>query len=170
MNRRHILSLCLIPAVGLGILSGSASAQQKSLKEQLTGTWTIVSNDNTASNGTKRQPFGPNPKGYMVLSPEGRYVQILTNLDRPKFAINSRLEGTAEENKLAVHGTTATFGTWSVDEASKILIIRNEGGMFPNQVGTDSNRTFILVGEELKVSNPTPGSGGKAESVFKRTK
>jgi hypothetical protein len=103
-----------------------------------------VSNDDTAANGTKRQPFGPNPKGYMVLSPEGRYVQILTNLDRPKFAINSRLEGTAEENKSAVHGTTATFGTWSVDEAGKILIIRNEGGMFPNQVGTDSNRSFTL--------------------------
>ena len=150
--------------------TGPVLAQQKSLKEQLTGTWTIVSNDNTASNGTKRQPFGANPKGYMVLSPEGRYVQILTNLDRPKFKVNSRLEGTQEENTAAVHATTATFGTWSIDEGSKILLIRNEGGMYPNQVGTELKRTVSVTGDELKVSNPTPGSGGTANSVFKRTK
>src|SRR6185436_17932231 len=134
MNRRKLTTLFALSA-GLAILSGPVLAQQKSLKEQLTGTWTIVSNDNTASNGTKRQPFGPNPKGYMVLSPEGRYVQILTNPDRPKFKMNSRMEGTPEENTAAVHATTATFGTWSVDEASKTLLIRNEGGMYPNQIG-----------------------------------
>ena len=169
MNRRKLTTLFVVTA-GLGILSTPVLAQQKSLKEQLTGTWTIVSNDNTASNGTKRQPFGANPKGYMVLSSEGRYVQILTNPDRPKFKANSRLEGTPEENTAAVHATTATFGTWSVDEASKILLIRNEGGMYPNQVGTESKRTVSVTGDDLKVSNPTPGSGGTADSVFKRAK
>jgi len=169
MNRRNVTTLFALSA-GLAILSGPALAQQKSLKEQLTGTWTIVSNDNTASNGTKRQPFGTHPKGYMVLSPEGRYLQILTNSDRPKFKANSRLEGTPEENTAAVHATTATFGTWSIDEASKILLIRNEGGMYPNQVGTESKRTVSITGDELKVSNPNPGSGGTANSVFKRAK
>ena len=169
MNRRKLTTLFALTA-GLAILSGPVLAQQKSLKEQLTGTWTIVSNDNTASNGTKRQPFGAHPKGYMVLSPEGRYVQILTNSDRPKFKANSRLEGTPEENTAAVHATTATFGTWSIDEASKILLIRNEGGMYPNQVGTESKRTVSITGDEVKVSNPNPGSGGTANSVFKRAK
>jgi hypothetical protein len=65
MNHRHILSLSVATALGLALLPGSALAQQKSLKEQLAGTWTIVSNDNVAPDGTKRQLFGPNPKGIL---------------------------------------------------------------------------------------------------------
>jgi hypothetical protein len=171
MNRRTTIALGTTALLGFGLaLSGSVVAQQKSLKEQITGTWAIVSNDNTAADGTKKQPFGPNPKGYMVLSSEGQYIQILTNLDRPKFKANSRIQGTPEENTAAVQATTATFGTWSADEGSKTFTVRTEGGMYPNQVGTESKRSVILAGDELKVSNPNPGSGGKAESVYKRVK
>lgn len=69
-----------------------------------------------------------------------------------------------------VQGTVAQFGTWSVDEASKTLTMRMEGQMFPNEVGKDSKRSVTLAGDELKVSNPAPGSGGKTESVYKRAK
>lgn len=168
MNRFHILSLSVATALGLALLPGSALAQQKSLKEQLAGTWTIISNDNVAPDGTKRQLFGPNPKGILVLAANGQYAQIIVLPARPNFKVNNRLEGTPEENKTAVHGTTAAFGTWSFDEASKTLIVRNEGGMFPNQVGTESKRSITLTGDQLRVSNPAPGSGGKSESVWKR--
>ena len=168
MNFRHVLSLSVATALGLVLLPGSALAQQKPLKEQLAGTWTIISNDNVAPDGTKRQLFGPNPKGILVLAANGQYAQIIVLPGRPNFKVNNRLEGTPEENKAAVHGTTATFGTWSVDEANKTLTIRNEGGMFPNQAGTESKRTLILQGDQLRVSNPTPASGGKSESVWKR--
>jgi hypothetical protein len=168
MNRRHILSLSVITAVGFALLPGSALAQQKPLKEQLAGTWTIISNDNIGPDGTKRQLFGANPKGILVLAANGQYAQIIVRPDMPKFKVNNRLEGTAEENKAAVQGTTATFGTWSVDEASKTITVRNEGGMFPNQVGTESKRSFTLTGDQLRVSNPVPAAGGKSESVWKR--
>ena len=39
MNRRNVLSLSVATALGLALLPGSAVAQQKSLKEQLVGTW-----------------------------------------------------------------------------------------------------------------------------------
>ena len=168
MNRRHILSLSVATALGLALLPGSAVAQQKPLKEQLAGTWTIVSNDNVAPDGAKRQLFGPNPKGILVLAANGQYAQIIVLPNRPNFKANSRLEGTPEENKAAVQGTTAAFGTWSVDEASKTITVRNEGGMFPNQVGTESKRTVSVAGDQLRVSNPTPASGGRSESVWKR--
>jgi hypothetical protein len=170
MNRRHILSLSMITALGLALLPGSALAQQKSLKEQLTGIWTLVSNDSTAPDGTKRQLFGANPKGILILDASGRYAQIYMRPDVPKFKANNRLEGTSEENKAVVQGTVAQFGTWSVDEAGKILTVRAEGNMFPNLVGTDSKRSVTVEGDELKMSNPAPGSGGRTESVFKRAK
>jgi Lipocalin-like domain len=101
-----------------------------------------------------------------VLAANGQYAQIIVHLDTPKFKVNNRLEGTPEEK---VHGTTATFGTWSVDEAGKTLIVRNEGGMFPNQVGTESKRSVSLTGDQLRVSNPVPAAGGKSDSVWKRS-
>ena len=57
--------------------------------------------------------------------------------DVPKFKANNRQQGTPEENTAAVRGTTATFGTWSIDEASKTITVRNVGGLFlTNQVET----------------------------------
>ena len=169
MNRRHILSLSVITAVGFALVPGSALAQQKPLKEQLVGTWTIVSNESVALDGTKHQLFSPNPKGILVLAANGQYAQIIVRPDTPKFKVNNRLEGTPEENKSAVHGTTATFGTWSVDETSKTITVRYDGGMFPNQAGTEGNRTFSVTGDQLKINNPATASGMKSDSVWKRS-
>ena len=49
MNRRNTLSLAAVAVLGLTLLPGTALAQQKPLKDQLAGTWTIVSNDNVGS-------------------------------------------------------------------------------------------------------------------------
>ena len=42
MDRRAIFGLPVIAALGLAILPGGATAQQKSLKDQIVGTWTLV--------------------------------------------------------------------------------------------------------------------------------
>jgi hypothetical protein len=170
MNRRSILSISAMTVAGLALMPGHAVAQQKSLKEQLVGTWTIVSTDQTAPDGKKHQLFGPSPKGTLVLDPSGQYVQIIVRPGRDKFKANSRLGGTPEENTAAVHGTTATFGTWSVDEGSKTLIVRIEGGMYPNQDGSESKRSVSVTGDELKITNPSTASGMTSDNVWKRAK
>jgi hypothetical protein len=45
--------------------------------------------------------------------------------DRPEFAINNRLQGTAEENKAIVQGTVAFYGTWTVDETTNTNLRRH---------------------------------------------
>ena len=171
MKRRSILSISAITVLGLALLPGSAIAQQKSLKEQIIGTWIIVSNDATAPDGSKQQLFGPNPKGIRVFDASGQTVQIIVHPGVPKFKVNNRLKGTAEESTAAVHGTTATFGTFTVDEASKTITVRNVGGMFPNQAGTDSKNIVVSVtADEMKVTNPATASGMRSDSVWRRAK
>jgi hypothetical protein len=172
MNRRHVIALtpvAFLAAGGLG--ASSAFAQQKSLKEQLVGIWTLVSSDNTAPDGSKRQLFGAKPKGILVLDASGWFSQMNANPDRPKFKANNRLQGTAEENKAVLAGTVALFGKWSVNEADKTLIMDYESSLFPNQDGTEAKRVIVsLTADELKYTTPPSGAGGKTDSVWRRAR
>jgi hypothetical protein len=172
MKRFSVLTLTTISALILGFALnvGDARAQQKPLKEQLVGTWTLVSNDNVAPNGTRRQIFGPNPKGILILDAGGRYAQIQVNPNRPKFKGSTRLDGTPEENTAVVHASAFHFGTWSVNEADKSLTVHQEVNIFPNDDGVDNKRSIALTGDELKMHNPTPSSGGAAETLWRRAK
>jgi hypothetical protein len=170
MKRRIGLNLWAATVLSLALLSDAAVGQQKSLTEQLVGSWTIISNDNVGLDGVKRQIFGPNPKGIFILGADGSYALVVVNPARPKFAGKSRLDGTPEENKSAIAGTVASFGTWSVDEATHTLVTSVEGNLFPNDEGRDQRRIVALEGDQLKMVNPSPGSGGRAEIVFRRTK
>src|SRR5215510_6029037 len=104
MNRFGVLSLCAVTGLGLALLSDIALGQQKSLKEQMVGSWTYVSADTIAPDGKRTPTFGPNPAGLTIFGSDGRYVSLVVRNDVPKFAANSRAAGTAEENKAAVLG------------------------------------------------------------------
>ena len=75
MNRRTALAttatalLCL----AFGLSASDSRAQQKSLKEQLVGTWTLVSSDQVRPDGSKVQQFGANPKGINVFDANGHF-------------------------------------------------------------------------------------------------
>ena len=172
MNRRNILSPFAVAVLGLALLPSSTFAQQRTLKEQLVGTWTLVSAGTTAQDGTNTALFGANPKGILMFDAGGRFTQVQVRSDRPKFKSNNRLEGTAEENKATIAGGVGQFGTWSANETDKTFIMHMEGNVsFPNEEGTDQKRNVIsLTASELKYLIPTAGSGGRVELVYSRAK
>jgi hypothetical protein len=69
INRRGILSIFAMTMLGLALLPSSIVAQQGTLKQQLVGTWTLVSCD-------AKQPFCVNPSGSLSLDASGRYTQV----------------------------------------------------------------------------------------------
>jgi len=174
MNRRSILSLSAITALGIALLPGGAVAQQKTLKEQLVGTWDLVSNDITPRNGTK-QPFygaGANPKGMLILDAGGRYASVLGRPDRPKFKAANRLQldATLDELKTAILGFGANMGTWSVNEADKTLTRRFEIALIPNNEGTERKDSISLAGDVLTLVRTQADSGARTEAVYRRGK
>ena len=159
----------MITALGLALLPGSAPAQQKSLKEQLVGAWTLVSSSTKMPDGTPA--WGSNPIGLTIFTDNGRYAVQIMRSDLPKFASNSRVKGTPEEYKAVVVGSIASFGTYTVNEANKTLTIRYEASTYPNRKGTDETRAFVIQGDELRVTNPAPSTGaGASELVYRRAK
>ena len=115
------------------LLPGSAVSQQKPLKDQLIGTWTFVSSTGKRLDGSPY--WGSNPKGLLNFTENGQFSLQVMRSDRPKYAIRDPLKGTAEEYKATAEGTISHFGSYSVDEASKTLILRFEASSFPNIEG-----------------------------------
>ena len=96
---------------------------------------------------------------------------MIVNPDIPKFKIANRLEGTPEENKAVVYGTTAYFGTRSVDEPNKAIIMKMDDHIFPNMRDTTQKRTVVKISaDEWESSNAESGYGGISVSVWKRVK
>src|ERR1700686_5069350 len=131
MNRHSTFILTTISAIGLAVLSSDALAQAKPLKEELIGTWPLVSYERMAS-GTKQTIA--NPKGVLMFDAGGRYVMAGERGDRPKF--KSAGQATTEELAAATQDFFATnFGTWSISEADKTLTQHFEGALRPNNEG-----------------------------------
>jgi hypothetical protein len=161
---RYVLAAAL---AGMIFNPAFVSAQQKS---PVIGAWTLSSIVQTDKDGKPQAVFGSNPKGILVFDASGQCVQIISSSDTPKFAVNSRLGGTPTENAAAIRGTTANFGTCTFDDAKKTVTQRYVGSVFPNQVGTDSPRTYTLMGDELTLTNPSTGSGLISKTVWRRAK
>jgi hypothetical protein len=195
MNRRSIFTFSAIATLSLALPPSSSVAQQGSLRQQLVGTWTLVSYEDINPNGTKKQYQGANPRGILMLDAGGRYALVLGPSDRPKLKGN-RDNATAEEFHAAVGTFGANFGTWSVNEADKTFIRRIEGALIPNGEGKEfgadatclptrsvgSCREIVtLAGDELKITQPgvastteqgpiTEHQAAVTEIVFKRAK
>jgi hypothetical protein len=156
-------TMCL----GLGLVSGVA-AQQVGATGPLVGTWTFVSTSGKLPDGSPT--WGAEPKGLLIFTDNGYYASLIVRADVPKFAAKNRLQGTADENKAAVHGGIGTFGTYTVDEAKKAFTVRFTASTYPNNTGTEQTRPFTISGDDLKIINPASSAGGQTELLYKRAK
>ena len=171
MNRLSILSISAMAVLGLALVPGSAVSQQKALKDQLVGTWTLVSTQTTAPNGNKRYPYGLNPKGILILDASGRYAAVQGRPDRPKLKSAVRLDATKEEFGAAAMDFAANFGTWSVNEADKALIRRFEGALVPNLEGNEVQARISLAGTDLRLAGELNSvTGERIDTVYVRAK
>jgi hypothetical protein len=169
MNRRNIISLSAITALGLTMLPGIVVAQQKTLKEQLVGTWILVSSTSTTKDGRKLETWGPDPKGTYMFDAGGRFAQLLMRSDLPKTA--SRDKGAPDTDRAIVAGSISQYGTYSVDETAKVINVRFEGSSFAAFNGTNGKRIInALTADELKLTNPATSDGGVVETTWRRAK
>ena len=170
MNCGNILRIATITALGIVLMTSATVGQPaKSDKERFIGTWTLVSL--TSGEGANQTlPYGPNPKGTMMVDVNGRFSIMVARSDLPKFASNNRMSGTPEENKAIVQGTIAYFGTYSIDEATHVLTVNIDGSTFPNFMGGAQTRILSFDGDEVTYFNPTPSMGGSARVTYRRAK
>lgn len=152
-----LASLLISPVAAVG----DGPRQAGPLREQLVGTWTLLSDYAVREDGSRMQPFGTDPKGIFMLDASGRFSYLIVAENRPKFASNNRREGTPEEYKAAVQGIIAFFGTYSVDEDRRVVTWHIERCVFPNWDGTDRNISVAIDADEMSfAADPIPSASG----------
>jgi len=135
--------------VGLALLPSSSGAEPKSLKEQLVGTWTLVSCDATLGNA--KPAYCINPTGILMLDADGRYAMVIAARGRPSgIRASSVAQAPAELVKEVARGLLANFGTWSVDDEANTITRHLEGALFPSVEGIDLTASVSFNGDEVR--------------------
>jgi hypothetical protein len=125
----------------------------------LAGTWTLTAADEIRPDGTRQQPYGPNPQGLLVIDDDGRYSLQIFRPDRTRFTSGDKRKGTPQEYEAAILGMSSHIGRCSIDPASGTLIFRIERASYPNWDGTEQKRKYHLTSEELTYEIPAGATG-----------
>jgi len=158
----------LLAVMSLGLSFSLTNTAVAQTAKDLVGTWTMVSNINIRQDGSKADTFGPHGTGFAIFESDGRFALVNINPDTPKFSSNNRAQGTADENKGAVLGGLAFYGTYSV--RNKILYLRIEGSTYPNWTGTDQTRTILSYAPNEFKWTLQASVGGTGEVTWRRIK
>jgi len=168
MKRLSIFGLFAIAAIGATSFSDDGKAQQRLTKDQLVGTWALVSC--TGANGGT-PAFCVNPNGRMILGSDGRYMYSIAARGRPKCSgACGRAQMSSDQYKAAAQGFVSNFGNWSFNEADQILTANIEAALFPAAEGTDAKGRMSLVGDELHVTYQGDGGGPGRTDVWRRAR
>jgi hypothetical protein len=160
-----LLSIPIAAALTCGTLSAAAA---QSLKQQLVGTWSVISfvNENERT-GKTTKVFGSDPKGYFMFDAAGHFSINLIRPRRPKFG--NRDFPTEGESKAALEGMIVMLGDYKVNETEHLISVHIISGSFPAWDNSDQKRFIAISGDELTYKNPTPATGaGTAVVTLKR--
>jgi Lipocalin-like domain len=139
------------------IFAMPASAQ--SIKDQLVGTWRVVSCTSSVNPAICEKP-----NAISVYDASGHYVFINAPLGRPKASGKPPSASPAEEIKAIDQGFAANFGTWTYNETDKTITRHVEGSFFPNNEGNNLKESPLVsvTADELRFAGPN------GEAVLRR--
>jgi hypothetical protein len=125
-----------------------------SFREQLIGTWTLVSFHHVGEGGESVNTYGETPVGQLMYDALGYMSAQIMNPARPRFASGNRRIASDEELREAIEGYVSYFGRYTVDEPGRFVVHHEAGDIFPNAVGTQQKRFFRMEGELLVLTTP----------------
>jgi Lipocalin-like domain len=128
--------------------------------DSLVGTWKLVSWQVIPENGPPQDVFGAHPKGFLILTREGRSMVLMT--------AEKRQAGMGEAERAALHQSMLAYtGAYRVeghDFITKVEVSWNEAWN-----GTEQRRHFRVEGNKLFIeSTPAPSILFPGKTDFRR--
>ncbi len=112
-------------------------------RTKIVGTWKIVSQEwEIQATGERQLPMGKNPTGYVIFTPEGRLMFLITGEGRkpPK----------TDQDRANLLNSMAAYSGMSRLEGDKLLY-KVEIAWHPARVGEEQVRFFRFDGDRLHV-------------------
>jgi hypothetical protein len=136
----------------LALLVAFPAAAQDASK--LIGTWKLVSITLQFEGEGATEFFGPNPRGYLILTREGRLMALLT--------ADNRKQGTTEADQAALFASMNAY-TGHYTLQGDTFVTKVEVASQAGWVGTDQVRHFKLDGNRLLLSAPPQPSARRSD-------
>lgn len=135
-----------------------------SIKEQLIGSWRLISQETRYVDGRREATRGTHPDGILIYDAYGNLSVQLVRSGEPYETLNLADFDTAMEQ---YHGY---FGTYEVDETAGIVYHHIVGAAFLPYRGTSQVRHFKLEGNRLTLyaEATTPGDDTARYIIWER--
>jgi hypothetical protein len=145
--------------------------KQKDMRDdptsRIAGTWKLVSFQTAFDGADAVEPYGPDPKGRLVLTPEGHWIIILTGAGR-------RPAKTNDEKAALLDSMLAYSGRYIIEGDSITTRIDMSSNEVFSGLNRDQVRYFELEGDRLTIRTPEivsairPGQKAVGTVVFER--
>jgi len=130
----------------MAMLSVPAHADDAQLRQQIVGTWKIVSVV-YEDQATKEQTpiYGEHPRGIQIATPEGRWLALMTAENRP-------VPKTDEDRAAALKSMIAYTGRYRIENGK--VITKVEAAWNEGWVGGEQVRSIRFDGDKLYIESP----------------
>lgn len=119
------------------------------LAAALIGVWTLRQYSDVTAGFPSQHPFGLNPEGFLIYTPDGFVSAALMAPDRPKFSGNDFMDGSPAEYIAAARSFIGYTGVYDVDETLSVVTHRPLVAFAPNMIGSFQRRHVALNGDIL---------------------
>jgi lipocalin-like protein len=152
--------MSLLVLMLLGPLDVWAQQKAGTVKDQLVGSWKVLSwkVQTEGQNEWREGLIGPNPKGYVILTANGRYMQLITASGR-KPPTNDA------ERAALLTSMNSLSGRYTVEKDQVVIIVDTSSSEGYQGERQKQVRFFKLEGNKLTWRTP-PQIGGLALAKF----
>ena len=133
-----LLALSLLPVL--------ARADDAALRQNIVGTWKLVSVVYEDQATKERMPvYGEHPRGIQIATPQGRWLALMTGENRP-------IPKTEEDRAQALKTMIAYTGRYRVEDGK--VITKVEAAWNEAWVGGEQVREIKIDGDKLYIESP----------------
>ena len=151
------IKILIILLTAIAVISCKADKNKTNEREKnkLIGTWRLIeySDYDTVTNKWIH-PYGNHPKGYFTYTKSG-IVNLNVSAEKPLVIAADSEYIKPLTLGVVLDNACGYFGTYTIDSLNSIVTHHVKGGSVINYIGTDQHRQFILIGDTLKIGDPT---------------
>jgi hypothetical protein len=127
------------------------SGQSWAIAPRLIGVWRLVSYTDQQKGCLASFPFGPEPEGFLIYTPDGFVSAQLMRPGRALFQSHDWHKGTPEEYREAGSGYIAYCGVYEVDEDNETVTHTPSVALLPNLIQKGQVRSITLSDDRLSL-------------------